>query len=176
MAFAAWQVVVKAATGSVPLLADGGRNAGAPFVAPLQALKNNLAHVNVHQFDQYDLWFLELAILALFAIAALLSLRSTNAPVHERLAFVLYLVEICVVTPSTWDSLDADMRSFIEVYLLAVIILLGTPRRSLRRRLLPSLAALTVPALIVVTQRRLTGSSACCLRSLFFIFFFFFFF
>ena len=157
-AFAAWQVVVKAATGSVPLLADGGRNAGAPFVAPLEALKHNLAHVHLHQFEQYDLWFLELAILAFFSVAALLCLRSTNAPVHERLAFILYLVEICVVTPSTWNSLDADMRSFIEVYLLAVIILLGTPRRSLGARLLPSLAALTVPALIVVTQRRLTGS------------------
>ncbi len=28
VAFAAWQLVVKAATGSIPLLADGGRNAG----------------------------------------------------------------------------------------------------------------------------------------------------
>ncbi len=157
-AFAAWQVVVKAANGSVPLLADGGRNAGAPFVAPLEALKHNLAHVHLHQFEQYDLWFLQVAILAFFAIAALLSLPSTKAPVHERLAFILYLVEICVVTPSTWNSIDSDLRSFIEVYLLAVIILLGTPRRSLGARLLPSLAALTVPVLIVVTQRRLTGS------------------
>ena len=158
VAFVAWQVVVKAAIGSFPLLADGGRNAGKPFVAPLQALKTSLAHLNTHQFDQYDLWLLEVAILALFAIAALLSLRSTNAPVHERLAFVLYLVEICVVTPSTWGSLDADLRSFIEVYLLAVIILLGTPRRSLGARLLPWLAAFTLSALIVVTQRRLTIS------------------
>jgi len=158
VAFAAWQVVVKAATGSVPLLSDGGRNAGEPFVAPLQALESNLRHVNTHQFDQYDLWFLQLAILAFFVIAALLSLWSTKAPAHERLALVLYLVEICVVTPSTWNSLDADLRSFIEVYLLAVIILLGTPRRSLGAWLLPSLAALTVPALIVVTQRRLAGS------------------
>jgi len=156
--FVAWEVVVKAATGSIPLLADGGRNAGTPFIAPFQAFRSNLAHINTHQFDQYDLWFLELAILALFAIAALASLRSTSAPVHERLAFVLYLIEICVVTPSTWGSLDADLRSFIEVYLLAVIILLGTPRRSLGGRLLPSLAALTLPALIVVTQRRLTIS------------------
>ncbi len=158
VAFAAWQVVVRAAIGSFPLLADSGRNAGAPFVAPLQALKSNLAHLNTRQFDQYDLWLLELAILALFAIAALLSLRSTNAPVHERLAFVLYLVEICVVTPSTWGSLDADLRSFIEVYLLAVIILLSTPRRNLGAWLLPWLAAFTLPALIVVTQRRLTIS------------------
>jgi hypothetical protein len=159
--FAAWEVVVKAATGSVPLLADGGRNAGAPFIAPLEALKHNLIHVihvNTPRFDQYDLWFLEVAILAAFVIAALLALPSTNVPVHERLAFVLYLVEICVVTPSTWGSLDADLRSFIEVYLLAAIILLGLPRRSLGARLLPSLAALALPALIVVTQRRLIGS------------------
>jgi hypothetical protein len=156
--FVVWEIVVKAATGSIPLLADGGRNAGTPLIAPLQAFKSNLAHINTHQFDQYDLWFLEIAILALFALAALASLRSTSAPVHERLAFVLYLVEICVVTPSTWNSLDADLRSFIEVYLLAVIILLGMPRRSLGARLLPTLAALTLPALIVVTQRRLTIS------------------
>jgi hypothetical protein len=156
--FVAWEVVVKAATGSIPLLADGGRNAGTPLIAPLQAFRSNLSHINTHQFDQYDLWFLEIAILALFALAALASLRSTSAPVHERLAFVLYLVEICVVTPSTWSSLDADLRSFIEVYLLAVIILLGTPLRGLGARLLPWLAALTLPALIVVTQRRLTIS------------------
>jgi hypothetical protein len=156
--FAAWQVVVKAATGSVPLLADGGRNAGAPFIAPLEALKHNLIHFNTHRFDQYDVWFLEMGVLAVFVIAALLALPSTNVPVHERLAFVLYLVEICVVTPSTWGSLDADLRSFIEVYLLAAIILLAMPRRSLGARMLPSLAALTLPALIVVTQRRLIGS------------------
>jgi hypothetical protein len=158
IAFVAWQVVVKAATGSIPLLADDDRNAGTPFVAPLQAFKNNLAHINTHPFDQYTVWFLEIAILAFFVVAALLSLRSTKAPPHERLALVLYLVEICVVTPSTWGSLDADLRSFIEVYLLAVIILLGTPRRSRGAWLLPSLAELTVPALVVVTQRRLVGS------------------
>jgi hypothetical protein len=158
VAFVAWQLVVKAATGSIPLLADGGRNAGTPFIAPLQAFRSNLGHFNTHQFDQYDLWFLELAILVAFTVAALLCLRTTNAPVHERLAFLLYLVEICVVTPSTWSSLDADLRSFIEVYLLAVIILLGTPRWTLAWRLLPSLAAFTLPALMVVTQRRLTIS------------------
>ena len=157
-AFVVWQVVVKAVTGSLPILSDGGRNAGAPFVAPLQALKTNLGHINVHQFDQYDLWLLEIVILAAFTIAALLSLRATSVPVYERLAFVLYLVEICVVTPNTWSSLDADLRSFIEVYLLAAIILLGTARRYLGAWLLPSLAASLVPALIVVTQRRLTIS------------------
>jgi hypothetical protein len=157
-AFGAWQVVVRAATGSVPLLADGSRNAGTPFIAPVQALRHNLGHIHLHQFERYDLWLLELAILVCFSLAALLCLRATSAPGHERLALVLYLVEICVVTPSTWNSLGSDMRSFIEVYLLAVIILLGTPRRTLPAWLLPSLAGLMLPALIYVTQRRLTGS------------------
>jgi hypothetical protein len=158
VAFFAWQVVVKAATGSFALLADSGRNAGKPFIAPLRALEANLGHFNAHRFDQVDLWFLQVAILTAFAIAALACLRSTNAPWHERLAFVLFLVEICVVTPSTWNSLDSDLRSFIEVYLLAVIILLGTPRRASGTWLLSSLAAFALPAFIVVTQRRLVGS------------------
>ena len=157
-AFAAWEIVVKLATGSVPLLADGGRNAGAPFIAPVQAFRHNLGHIHLHQFEQYDLWFLELAVLVAFSVAALLCLRSTSAPVHERLAFVLYLVEICVVTPSTWNSLDADMRSFIEAYLLAVIILLGTPRRPRLAWQLSSMTALMTPALILIVQRRFTGS------------------
>jgi len=156
--FTAWQVVVRAATGSSTLLADGGRNAGTPFVGPFDALKSNLAHFSVQQFTQVDLWSLELAVLVLVAAAALACLRSTNAPVHERLALILFLVEICVVTPSTWSSLDSDLRSFIEVYLLAVIILLGTPLRSLGTRLLPYVAAFALPALIVVTERRLVGS------------------
>ncbi len=156
--FVAWEIVVKLAIGTIPLLADGGRNAGAPFIAPFQAFRHNLGHIHLHQFEQYDLWFLELAVLVAFAVAALVSLRSTSAPVHERLALVLYLVEICVVTPSTWNSLDADMRSFIEVYLLAVIILLATPRRPRITWQLSSITALMTPALILIVQRRLTGS------------------
>jgi len=157
-AFAAWQVVVKVAAGSFPLLVDQDDNTGSPFITPLKAVEHNLRHVNLHHFEQYDLWFLELGILALISIAALLSLRSTNAPAHERLAFVLYLIQICVVSPSTWYSLDADLRSFIEVYLMAVVILLGTPLHLLRSWLLPGLLVLVIPALSVVTQRRFVGS------------------
>jgi len=158
VAFAAWQLVVKAATGSLPVLSDGGRNAGEPLLAPLKALEHNVAHLHLQQFNQYDLWLLELGILVVFSVAALLCLLSTSAPAHERLALVLYLIEICVVTPSTWNSLDADLRSFIEVYLLAVIILLGAPRRMLWAWVLSSLAALTLPALMVITYRRFTIS------------------
>ena len=74
-----------------------------------------------------------MAVLLVFAIAALLALRSSRAPVHERLALILFLVEICVVTPSTWSSTSADLRSFVEVYLMAVVVLLGRPRPPRRR-------------------------------------------
>jgi hypothetical protein len=157
-AFVAWQVVVKLAVGRFPLLVDEGQNTGSPFITPIRALEHNLGHIHLHQFEQYDLWFLELGILVLFSLAALLSWRSTNAPLHERLALAFYMIEICVVSPSTWYSLDADLRSFIEVYLLAAIILLGTPRHNLRVWLPPVLEAVMLPALIVVTQRRLVGS------------------
>jgi hypothetical protein len=50
------------------------------------------------------------------------------------------------------------MRSFIEVYLLAVVILLGTPRRPRIAWQLSSITALMTPALILIVQRRLTGS------------------
>ena len=158
VAFTAWQVVVRAATGSSTVLADGGRNAGVPFTGLFDALKANLAHFDAHRFDQVDLWFWQLAVLLAFAVAALACLRSTTAPAHERLAFVLFLIEICVVTPATWSSLDSDLRSFVEVYLLAVVILLGAPLRSLATRLLPYLAAFGLPVLGLVIDRRLVGS------------------
>ena len=72
-----------------------------------------------------DIWLAELAVLLVFAVAALCSLRASRTPAHERLALVLFLTEICVVTPSTWNSRSADLRSFVEVYLMAVIVLLG---------------------------------------------------
>ena len=43
-----------------------------------KALKANLGHINVHQFDQYDLWLLEIVILAAFTIAALLCLPAKS--------------------------------------------------------------------------------------------------
>jgi hypothetical protein len=127
--FAAWQVVVFAFIGTFPLRADGGRNAGTPFIAAFEAIKSNLGNIDFASYNGVDIWLAELAVLLVFAGAALVSLRTSRAPVHERLALVLFLIEICVVTPSTWSSRTADLRSFVEVYLMAVIVLLGRPSR-----------------------------------------------
>jgi len=131
LAFVAWEVVLKQATGVFPILGDGGKNAGTPLVAGLRALAHNAGH----PFTPVPgapgavlIWDFEFLALALFAVGALLALRATTVPVYERAAFVLYLVEIFCLAPTNWDGY-ADLRSFTEVYLLAVLILFAAPRR-----------------------------------------------
>lgn len=160
-AFTAWQVVLSAATGSFVLATDGGRNTGLPFAAPLHALAVNIRHLNTAKFDQYDLWLLEVGALALCSVAAITALRASRAPAWEKLSLPLYIVEICLVNQNTWNSLDADLRSFIEVYLMAVIILLSVPAGRLGRRFswaLPVAGVWMVLVICCVVQRRLTIS------------------
>jgi hypothetical protein len=157
-AFAVWELLVLLFAGTLPVLADGGRNAGTPFVAPLEALRSNLNHIDWHSYNAIDVWLAEVAVLAVFAVAALCSLRMSRALPHEKLALVLFLVEICVVTPSTWDSVTADLRSFVEVYLMSVVVLLGRPRlpvRYLGAWLLPALTLGLLPVLDGVIRLRL---------------------
>ena len=159
--FAAWQAVVYAVVGTLPLAADGGRNAGAPFIAPFEAVRYNLGHIDWGGYNAVDIWLAELAVLLVFAVAALCSLRASRAPAHEKLALVLFLVEICVITPSTWSSRSADLRSFVEVYLMAVIVLLGRPRQPWRSRgawLLPAATLALLPVLDGIVRLRLHWS------------------
>jgi hypothetical protein len=157
-AFVVWELLVFLFTASLPLLADGGRNAGEPFIAPFEALNANLHHIDWYGYNAIDVWLAEVAVLLVFAVAALCSLRTSRALAHEKLALVLFLIEICVVTPTTWDSVSADLRSFVEVYLLAVVVLLGRPRRPLRHLgtwLLPALTLGLLPVLDGVIRLRL---------------------
>jgi len=157
--FAAWQLVILAVTGSVAVATDGGRNAGAPFSAPVHALLFNLRHLNTSRFDKYDLWLLEFFGLVLACLAATAVLRVSRAAAWEKLALYLYIVEICVVTPSTWSSLNSAMRAFIEVYLFALVIVLSVPAGRLGARfawIFPALGIWMVPAVAGVVHRGLT--------------------
>lgn len=140
---------------------DSNRNAGAPFIATYEAIRNNLGSIDWSGYNAVDIWLAELAALLVFAVAALCSLRASRTPAHERLALLLFLIEICVVTPSTWNSRSADLRSFVEVYLMAVIVLLGRPRQPLRRPgawLLPAATAGLLPVLDDIVRLRLHWS------------------
>jgi hypothetical protein len=133
LVFVAWEVVLRLATGQIPIFSDSGKNAGAPFVAAFEAIGHNfgdLTHSVNGAPGALIIWDLEFGVLVLFAVAALFALRTTTVPVYERVALVLYIVEIFCLSPTNWDGY-ADLRSFVEVYLLATLILFAVPGRRL---------------------------------------------
>jgi hypothetical protein len=154
--FTAWELVVNAATGDFPIFSDSGKNAGLPFTAAFSSIAHNYAHPTTPvpgAPGAVIIWDIEFAVLALFALAALVSLRATAIPAYERVSFVLYLVVIFSLATTNWDGY-ADLRAFVEVHLLAVLILLGTPLRRRRTVLLAALAVCSAGLVITVALYR----------------------
>jgi hypothetical protein len=140
--------------GEFPLLASENRNLATPFTALVDALKYDIGHITTHHLGSIDIDLLEYATLAVFILAGLAVLFLTTAPVHERVAFVLFVLQLGLLSSQIWTSTFGEGRSLIEPYLMALILLLATPRRYLPSRYLGLLAAIAVPALLVVARRR----------------------
>jgi hypothetical protein len=141
--------------GEFPLLANGQRNLGLPFKALYDALKYDFGHINTAHLSPIDINLLEYATLGVFIAAGLAVLLVTTAPVHERLAFVFFVLELGLLSSQIWTSTFGDGRSLIEPYLMALILLLATPRRYLNWRYLALIVACAAPALLVVARRRI---------------------
>ena len=140
--------------GEFPLLANGGRNLTMPFTALVDALKYDAAHINTAHLSPIDISLLEYAALAIFILAGLAVLFVTTAPVHERLAFVFFVLQLGLLSGQIWTSTFGDGRSLIEPYLMALVLLVATPRRYLNWPYLGMIVACAVPALLVVARRR----------------------
>jgi hypothetical protein len=145
-------VVVK---GEFPLLANGSRNLAVPFTAMIDALKFDLMHINTAHLSPIDIALLEYATLGVFVLAGLAVLLLTTAPAHERLAFVFFVLQLGLLSSQIWTSTFGDGRSLIEPYLMALILLLATPRHYLNWRYLGLIVACVAPALAVVARRRI---------------------
>jgi len=141
--------------GEFPLLANGNRNLAVPFTAMLDALKFDIRHINTAHLSPIDIALLEYATLGIFVVAGLAVLLVTTAPAHERLAFVFFVLQLGLLSSQIWTSTFGEGRSLIEPYLMALILLLATPRRYLSSRYLGLIAACAVPALLVVARRRI---------------------
>jgi hypothetical protein len=126
--FAAWQLVLRLATGSVILMDSAASNSspGLPFSQFAGAVRMNLGLLRPPT-GAACIWFLEVAVLAACTAAALASLRGPG-PRYERFAFLLYVVELGALSANIWSG-HADLRSIDEVYLLGTLILLGSRRR-----------------------------------------------
>jgi len=141
--------------GQFPLLANGSRNLAAPFTAMIDALKFEIGHINTAHLSPIDIALLEYATLGVFVLAGLAVLLVTTAPAHERLAFVFFVLQLGLLSSQIWTSTFGDGRSLIEPYLLALILLLATPRQYLSWRYLGPIVACAAPALAVVARRRI---------------------
>ena len=141
--------------GEFPLLANGSRNLAVPFTAMLDALTFDIRHINTAHLSPIDIALLEYATLGIFVLAGLAVLLVTTAPAHERLAFVFFVLQLGLLSSQIWTSTFGDGRSLIEPYLLALILLLATPRQYLSWRYLGLITACVAPALLVVARRRI---------------------
>jgi hypothetical protein len=164
-------VVVKGKTGGV---ADATANLTLPFKALVPAVYRDIHRMSWTHLGMFDINLIEFIALAAFVVAGLLVLRSTTAPLHERVAFVGFvLVELVIASGQFWDSTFGDGRTYIDAFLLAVIMLLATPsaraegtpattrlwvlasNRVVTNKYLGWLTAVAVVALIVVARRRI---------------------
>jgi len=129
VAYGAWQLILRAVTGMFILASGVGDNSsrGLPFGEFADALRLNLRLLAPPTGAAY-IWFLEVATLVAFVVAALASLRSPAVPADERVAFVAFIIELGVLSANIWTG-HADLRSIDEVYLFAVLILLRSGRR-----------------------------------------------
>jgi len=141
--------------GEFPLLANGDRNLALPFTAMVDALKFDIGHINTAHLSPIDISLLEYATLGIFVLAGLAVLLVTTAPVHERLAFVFFVLQLGLLSSQIWTSTFGEGRSLIEPYLMALILLLATPRQYLSWRYLGPITACVIPALLVVARRRI---------------------
>jgi hypothetical protein len=127
----------------------------------------------------YDYNVLEFLALMAFVVAGFLVLRSTTAPAYERLAFIgFFLVEVVSASSQFWYSVFGEGRTYVDAYVMAVVLLLATPAgpvtaavsgdghaslvgrliapdRAITSKHLAWLAAAVVAALLVVARRRI---------------------
>ena len=158
VAFVAWQVVVRTVIGHFPLTSDANHNLTAPFDGLYHGIKGHLSVIWRAPLSGGTLtdwlWVAQVLALGALVVVAFRSIRSTEAPVHERVALVAYVLELCVLSGSIWEGV-VDLRSLDEVYVLAVLLLIALPRRA--ARVLPAAALWLSPVVaLVVVQRILT--------------------
>ena len=144
-----------AVKGEFPLLANSNRNLTVPFTALAHALKYNAAHLSAAHLSPIDIAMLEYATLAIFILAGFAVLMLTSAPGHERLAFVFFVLQLGLLSSQIWTSTFGEGRSLIEPYLMALVLLVSTPKRYLSWPYLGMIAACVLPALAVVARRRI---------------------
>jgi hypothetical protein len=118
------KLVVKGKSGGV---ADATSNLTLPFKAMVPALYRDVKDIGLAN-HLYDYNLVEFIALAVVIVAAFAVIRSSAASLYEKAAFVGFvLVELVIASGQFWDSTFGDGRTYIDAFLMAVILLLATP-------------------------------------------------
>jgi hypothetical protein len=136
------------------ITADATRNLSTPFASMFQWIWYDARHISTGVMGLYDYNMLEYVTLAIIILAGFAVIAVTTAPLHERIAFVFFVLELGLLSDQIWESTFGDGRSLIEPFLFALILLLATPKRYLNRYRLAAIAACVAPALVMVARRR----------------------
>jgi hypothetical protein len=152
-----------------------------PFTALVAGLDRDIHRMSWTHLGRYDYNLIEFLALMAFIVAGFLALRSTTAPLHERAAFTGFVViEIVSASSQFWYSVFGEGRTYIDAYVMAVVLLLATPgaitnavtrsaqraqtslvdrlfatNRVITNKHLAWLAATAIVALVVVARRRI---------------------
>jgi len=121
VAYGAWEVVVRIATGAYPVRTGRG-NIGVPFAGLFHAARYWVEHPHRAELIQ----LLQLAVLLTVVVLALVNLRRSQASSFERLAFLFALVLTVSLSTSVWNNDPREFRTMIELFVLGSGILLGT--------------------------------------------------
>jgi hypothetical protein len=156
VAYGILEVIARfALKGKFPLNASATRNlSSTPFAAMIDAVRYDITQIDTSHLGIYDIALLEFATLAFFIVAGLAVIVVTTAPIWERIGFVFFILEITLASNAIWGSTFGDGRSLLEPFLIALIMLLATPKRYLNTYRLAAIAAVALPALAVVVRRR----------------------
>ena len=136
--------------------ADLRANITAPFWALVRGLFTDFRLMSWTHLGMYDINLIEFIVLVVVLVSGLLVLRSSAAPAHEKAGFACFvLIEVVMASWQFWGSVFGDGRTYIDAYLLAIIMLLSAPATKVTNRRLAWIAAFVVAGLIVVARRRI---------------------
>jgi hypothetical protein len=90
-----------------------------------RAVHGWLAHpdnAGLHQLLQF-------LVLTVFVVIALSRLRTSEAAIFEKIAFVLYLILVVCLSDKIWNDDPVEFRTFSELFIMSAGIVMSSRRR-----------------------------------------------
>jgi hypothetical protein len=122
--FAAWQLVLGARWGELPVFSGAGA-AGLPILGVFRTIAMGSHGKGAPEY-LFDL--VGMAFVVVFAVVAVAAVRRSSAPLHERVALVLAAFVVVCLNPVQWDSHLGSFRAATELTILGCLVLLTGTR------------------------------------------------